>query len=57
MEATKITIDFVPQRSHAETEQPNDATKEARIQVSLDNIKTPSASDAFKGRVTCQRRS
>ena len=56
MEAINTAIKL-NQQSETETQTQNDTNKEDKIKVSLHNLKTPSASDAFKARVTCQRRS
>jgi len=56
MEATNAAIKL-NQQSETETQTQNETNKQEKIKVSLDNLKTPSASDAFKARVTCQRRS
>lgn len=45
------------QEVETEAETRNETNKQEKIKVSLDSLKTPAASDAFKARVTCQRRS
>jgi hypothetical protein len=54
MEATNTEIKLNQQ---TETQTQKDTNKQEKLKLSLDNLKTPSASDAFKARVTCQRRS
>jgi len=54
MEATNTAIKLNQQ---TETQTQKDTNKQEKLKLSLDNLKTPSASDAFKARVTCQRRS
>jgi len=47
-----------PEASQQSQTQPqSDVHKGKRIKISLENLKMPSASDSFKARVTCQRRS
>ncbi len=56
MEAINSEIEL-NQQSETEMQTQNKTNEQEKIKVSLDNIKIPSASDAFKARVTCQRRS
>lgn len=56
MEVTNTVIELNKQ-SETETQTQKETNKQEKIKVSLDNLKTPSASEAFKSRVTCQRRS
>ena len=56
MEATNAALKL-NQQPETETPTQNETNKQQKIKVSLNNLKTPSASDAFKARVTCQRRS
>jgi polyhydroxyalkanoate synthesis regulator phasin len=56
MEATN-TMSELGQPSEVEKQVHNETNKQEKIKVSLDNLKTPTASETFKARVTCQRRS
>jgi hypothetical protein len=56
METTN-TMSELSQPSEVEKQVHNETTNQEKIKVSLDNLKTPTASETFKARVTCQRRS
>ncbi len=56
MQVTNAAIKLNEQ-SQTDTQTQTETNKQEKIKVYLDNLKTPSASDTFKARVTCQRRS
>lgn len=56
MQATDAALKL-NQQIQTDTQTQTETNKQEKIKVSLDNLKTPSASDTFKARVTCQRRS
>jgi hypothetical protein len=58
MEAAN-TMRELGQPSEVEKQVHNETNKQEKIKikVSLDNLKVPTASETFKARVTCQRRS
>ena len=56
MKATNAAFEL-NRESEIDTQTQNETNKQEKSKVSLNNLKTPSASDTFKARVTCQRRS
>lgn len=58
METTNTLIDDLEQQSSETVKQVQDeADKQNKIKVTVDDLKIPTANEAFKARVTCQRRS